>query len=174
MSLGFNPNRPVRTTNLPGAVGGSILSVTRRRVRSPTGTATARPPTSAPWRVAPPTTTVVVTPSATTRRVHIQAEERVESGTSKVDAAKLYEEMQWVYANVTEPLVDADTDEAVGVDVDDRVLMVYPMQTDKDTGKVRMRLKSVHPVTGQLSVRWVVAYDPDLEMRFLNRFSLVA
>lgn len=161
MSLGFNPNRRVRMTNLPGAVGGSILpmSTMRRRVPSPA----APPPT-------PRTTTVVVTPAV--RRVHIRADDNAEEvrPVDKDIAKQLYEEMQWAYADVAVPLLDADTD-AVVEDSGERVLVVYPMQTHPDTGRVRMRMKSVNDVTGQVSMRWVIVYDPETETRYLTRFS---
>lgn len=168
MSLGFNPNRPLRTTNLPGAVGGNILSISKPRVRN--NLRRSSPIT---------TTTVTVAPAATPRTTSNAASNAASNATSigsivKPDEQhKLYEEMQWVYADTTdEPLVDADTGKTVDIAGGTRVLMVYPMISAKDSGNVRMRMKSVNPVTGQLLMQWVIVYSPETDTRFLTRFSL--
>ena len=164
MSLGFNTIRRHPVTNLPGAVGASIMSIpaTRRRF-SP------RAPLSSSLPSRP--TTVVVAPGAT-RRVHIET--AAPPAKEQESKQQLYEEAQWVYATVAAPLMDVDTEEVVEeVAVGARALFVYPMQT-RERDRVCMRLKTVHPVTGQLKQRWVVVYDPETEARSLSNFALTA
>ena len=82
---------------------------------------------------------------------------------------------QWVYADATVALKDLDTDAEVAP-AGARVLLVYPMRTDADSGLVRMRLKVAHPVTGQLAHHWVAVYDPERTEapHCATRFSLMA
>ena len=54
----------------------------------------------------------------------------------------------------------------------ERVLLIYPMKVDDTTGRVGMRMKRVHPVTGQLSYRWATVYDPEMG-HMVTSFSLV-
>jgi hypothetical protein len=86
----------------------------------------------------------------------------------------VHEESQWVYADCLRPLQDASTGDEVAPE-GSRVMLVYPMLTDEVTGRVRMRLKTVHAGTGQLSYRWVKVYDPEQEhSRPVGNFSLVS
>ena len=55
----------------------------------------------------------------------------------------------------------------------DRVLLAYPQRHDKQTGRVSMRLKTVHPVTAQLRYVWVDVYaGVDEDRRLVTNFSL--
>jgi hypothetical protein len=55
----------------------------------------------------------------------------------------------------------------------DRLLLVYPQRHDKQTGRVSMRLKTVHPVTAQLRYVWVDVYaGVDEDRRLVTDFSL--
>ena len=56
----------------------------------------------------------------------------------------------------------------------ERVCMVYPMETRLDNGNVRMRMKSIHLVTGQLSHEWVDVYDAEQSKHLLGSWSLIS
>lgn len=86
----------------------------------------------------------------------------------------VHHEMQWVYASAARDLVDESTGEAVARTAE-RVVMVYPMREDDETGRVTMRLKRADPVTGQLHLHWVCVYDGrgEAAARFVTDFSLV-
>jgi hypothetical protein len=163
MSLGINMLRRPQQTNLPGAVGGNMMSTARRR---------ARPAMSPPKAASVPAL-------GSARRVTVESvlTAPVASPADKPPlhlalTAQLYDEMQWVYATATAPLTDADSGEEIAeVPVGSRVLLVYPMQT-READRVCMRLKSVHPVTGQLRLRWVVVYDPETEARPIGDFAV--
>ena len=81
------------------------------------------------------------------------------------------EDLHWVWANAVTALSDAESGEKV-CDAGTRVLLVYPMRADDETGSIRMRLRNVDPVTGQPMVCWVEVYDPITETRRLSSFSL--
>lgn len=146
MSLGFNPNRKHRGTTLPGAVGGTTFIM--------------RPTTSA----APPRP-----------RVEEKVKERRERVTEHVIVPKItFEEdsQHWVYATAVRALLDRDSVETTLCREGDRVMLVYPMESDPVNGRVYMRLKRVDSVTGQLSYRWTLMYDPDTEERPVTDFAL--
>ena len=171
MSLGFNPNRPIRTTNLPGAVGNSVVSMASQRRRVSPGAATPR--RAAP--AAPSVRVLVQTPEPQKPApvpqqpapVPQQPAPAAEDGLRSV-----FEEAQWVYADARESLVAEGDGEEVAP-AGGRVMLVYPMKTDEVTGRVTMRLKRVHALTGQLSYCWVVVYDPEREGRPVTNFSLL-
>lgn len=52
-------------------------------------------------------------------------------------------------------------------------MLVYPMDGETSDGKVRMRLKTAHAITGQLTYRWVVVHDPEKDHRILHHFSVL-
>lgn len=56
---------------------------------------------------------------------------------------------------------------------DSRVMLLYPMIADPDTGIVSMKLKRVDASTGQLEMRWVDVYDPNTDTRYVSQFSMV-
>jgi len=76
----------------------------------------------------------------------------------------------WVHATTCAPLVDVSSGETLADD-NERVLVVYPMYNDGTT--VQMRLKLVDATTGQLSLRWVVAYKTTTKERLLTDFSFI-
>ena len=78
----------------------------------------------------------------------------------------------WTYATAARPLVDEDTGEDVAPE-GARLLLVYPMESDPETGRVRMRCKVAHPVTGQLSYHWVCVCDPERAERGVTDFSML-
>jgi hypothetical protein len=73
-----------------------------------------------------------------------------------------------VYATATEDLFDG---EFLVAKAGSRVLAVHPTKEDGDT--VKMRIKTVHPVTAQLSYHWVTAYERATSRRPLSDFSLL-
>lgn len=160
MSLGFNPNRPMRTTNLPGAVGNSVVSLPPR-LRAPARRTSPMKSANLVARVEPSLPPQPMIPEQLG-----QEESSFMRG--------VHEEAQWVYADCLRPLQDASTGDEVAPE-GSRVMLVYPMHTDEVTGRVRMRLKTVHAGTGQLSYRWVKVYDPEQEhSRPVGNFSLVS
>ena len=84
------------------------------------------------------------------------------------------EETHWVYASVGRDHLRAsdDTDDIVCVK-DSRVMLLYPMVAEPDTGIVSMRVKGVDATTGQLTMRWVDVYDPNTDTRYVTQFSMV-
>ena len=56
---------------------------------------------------------------------------------------------------------------------DSRVLLLYPMVAEPDTGIVSMKVKTVDASTGQLRMRWVDVYDPNTDTRNVSNFSMV-
>jgi hypothetical protein len=90
------------------------------------------------------------------------------------DLVAVHHSAQWVFGTAAAPLVDARTGEAAAA-ASARVLLVYPMEQDSDTGRVTMRLKRADPVTAALEYVPVVVYDPELTpSRRVVDYSLVA
>lgn len=56
---------------------------------------------------------------------------------------------------------------------DTRVMLMYPMVSDSDTGVVSMKVKTVDACTGQLQWNWVIVYDPNNDTRFVTNFSMI-
>ena len=65
-----------------------------------------------------------------------------------------------------------DTEDIVCVK-DSRVMLLYPMVADPDSGIVSMKVKQVDAATGQLKMRWVDVYDPNTDTRYVSQFSMV-
>jgi hypothetical protein len=149
MSLGFNTMRNPRTTNLPGGVNGSVIFSMPRTVKSPRG----NPPVKKPLENKS-------LPSPLNKAVVAVAENTTETDESQHS----------VYATVKDRLLDV-TGENVFEDKA-RVLMVYPMRKETNEN-VSMRVKMVNEITGQLSYKWVVVFDPSTDERFLTDFSLI-
>lgn len=168
-SLGFNPNRRHRATNLPGSINALVVrprvpgqrraqapksvSVIIPRRTSPTMTSQTQPSSIAPSSVASPPVPNTTAPPPTPR-----AEE----------------EVHWAYATVGPNGLRAtsDTDTLVCVK-NSRVMLLYPMISDSDTGIVSMKAKTVDATTGQLKCAWVDVYDPNTDTRFVTHFSMV-
>jgi hypothetical protein len=84
------------------------------------------------------------------------------------------EETHWVYATVSEHHLRATDDPNDIVCVkDSRVLLLYPMVADPDTGIVSMKVKKVDTGTGQLEMHWVDVYDPNTDARYVSHFSMM-
>lgn len=170
MSLGFNQNRKHRTSTLPGAV--NAVTPTRRTATTPAVSVLFSHPTTvastSSRRRSPPSTKPVVS-SPEPVRPPPSTEERVVEPPPPPPS----EEAHVMYATVgPDGLVDLDTGEGVA-SAAERVVVVYPMKADGEDGVVSMRVKQVHPVTGQLRYSWVAAYDPNSETRHLKNFSLL-
>ncbi len=82
------------------------------------------------------------------------------------------DEMHTVYATVAVPLVN-EADGTVVASAGDRVVLVYPMSSDAEDGRITMNLKSVNPNTAKLSYTAVTVYDPNTEIRYVTKFSLI-
>jgi hypothetical protein len=83
------------------------------------------------------------------------------------------EETHWVYATVGKDHLRATDDADVVCVKDSRVMLLYPMVADPDTGIVSMKVKTVDATTGQLEMRWVDVYDPNTDTRYVSQFSMV-
>lgn len=163
-SLGFNPNRRHRSSNLPGALNTMVVRAqtrvpNQRRAQTPKEIAVLVPRMTSPQMPIhsipslPPVQTPIDTPSSHPLNV---------------------EEMHWVYATVgTHHLHDSNDLNDIVCVKDSRVLLVYPMVADPDTGIVSMKVKHVDAHTGQLEMRWVDVYDPNTDTRFVSQFSMV-
>jgi len=102
---------------------------------------------------------------------HIPFVESV-AGTSERERDRGDDHLHWVYATTRETLVDVHSGEELA-GPSERVLVVYPMHNDTETGTVQMRLKQIDPTTAQLSLHWVTVYDSSTNERFLGDFSLI-
>lgn len=81
--------------------------------------------------------------------------------------------MHWLYGTTVNALKDVD-DGSIVADAGDRVLFVYPMRSDEESGAVTMRLKKVHPVSARLTYHWVEVYSGPAEgMHHVRDFSFV-
>ena len=153
MSLGYNSLPPRRTSTLPGSVGANAVyrrpRVARAKVASPpVRSPVAPPPVTRPAPPPPP----LPAPSPP---------------TALDDGAP-----HWIYATAAHALVDEDTGDEVAA-AGARLLLVYPMESDAETGRVRMRLKTADPVTGQLAYAWVCVCDPEAGVRGVTEFAMV-
>jgi hypothetical protein len=150
MSLGFNTMRNPRVTNLSGSVGGSIIvSMPQRRTKA-------------------------VRPTNATNNKTVSFSQREETAdVEKKKIVPVVDEIQHhgVYATVNKNLLEVSSSDEIFPDKA-RVYMVYPMQTETNE-KVSMRVKIVNSVTGQLSYKWVIVFDPSTDERFLRDFSLI-
>jgi hypothetical protein len=175
MSLGYNMLQRRNYTDMAGGVGGSVLPMPRRRMTTTMSSATraaAASRAAAAAAVAPPSSLRAAFTELKASAPPPLAEKKVVVEEEVTRA--LHEEMQWVFADVLQaPLLDADTLAPVAT-AGARGLFVYPMRTDAASGRVRMRMKTVDPDTGQLDMRWVVVYDPETDRQALGRFSFVS
>ena len=141
--------RNPRITNLPGSVGGSIIvSMSQRRTKA-------------------------VRPINATNNKTGSFSQREETAVEKKKIIPVVDEIQHhgVYATVNKTLLEISSLNEIFPDKA-RVYMVYPMQTETNE-KVSMRVKIVNSVTGQLSYKWVIVFDPSTDERFLSDFSLI-
>ena len=190
-SLGFNINRKHRTTNLSGGTGVSVTLVrtpvvlpVRRTSSSKAAAAVTNNPSPAPSSSSFTPTAPLLRPTVNASRTK---QEEKPSASSLAPSPFLLPETtpppasEHVYATVARTLYDAssstegkDPDEASAVALPgERVVLVYPMREHGPEARVVMRLKTCHPVTGQLSYRWVTVYDHDESSPFVKDFSLL-
>lgn len=168
-SLGFNTMRHPRVTNLPGSVGASIIVSTRRTKPLGSSTAVVRPSNNSR---APTASPLISGGTSSSSILKTKATQRDAATTAPHPHPTLAEpSVHTVFATVVSGLRDAASDVEVAAD-GARVVLVYPMRAET-AEQVSMRLKTVHPVTGQLAYRWVVVYDPSTDQRFLRDFSLL-
>lgn len=166
-SLGFNPNRRHRPSNLPGTINTMVVRPRvpgQRRTHAPKEVAVVFP-----QRTSPPVTSQRAVPSMVT-----ESTPSVMPPTPSPPLPPVMEETHWVYASVGKDHLRAsdDTDDVVCVK-DSRVMLLYPMVADPDTGIVSMKVKRVDATTGQLQMRWVDVYDPNTDTRYVTQFSMV-
>ena len=153
-SLGFNPNRRHPSTNLPGSINAVYVGPRVQRQR----------------RVQPSKEVAVVVP----RRVPPREEVVVQPPPPPPNASADADAAHWVYATVgPEQLRSASDTTQVVSESNARVLLVYPMAADPDTGVVSMMMKTVDAGTGQLALQWVRIYDPNTDTRYVSQFSLL-
>lgn len=165
-SLGFNPNRRHRSSNLPGSINTMIVRPRvpgQRRTQAPKEVAVVFP-----RRTSPPATSRDDVPS-----MDSESTPTTMSLTPPLPPAAT-EDTHWVYASVGKDHLRASDDTDVIVCVKDtRVMLLYPMVADPDTGIVSMKVKTVDATTGQLQMRWVDVYDPNTDTRYVTQFSMV-
>ena len=155
-----------RYTDLPGAVGASVIvrapRVTRHSPkRSAASKANAPPTPSAPAPAAAPAAAPVATPVAAPAAAPAAA---------PVAAPVAQEETHWMYAYAKADLTDCTTGSKV-LAAKAKGVFVFPMVPD-DRDTVYMRLKTVHPTTGQLAYHWVVVYNGETAEHTVEGFCL--
>lgn len=161
-SLGFNPNRRHRASNLPGTINTMVVRprvAGQRRTQAPKEVAVILPRRTSPPATAP-RTVAEITPTTIPR--------------TPSPVPPVAEETHWVYASVGKDHLRASGDpDDIVCTKDSRVMLLYPMIADPDTGIVSMKLKRVDASTGQLEMRWVDVYDPNTDTRYVSQFSMV-
>ena len=157
MSLGYNSLPPRRTSTLPGSVGASAVYRRPRVARAKT----ASPPVRSPVAPARPTPAPALPPTSSPAPPPAPPPAALDDGAP-----------HWIYATAAHALVDEDTGDEVAA-AGARLLLVYPMESDAETGRVRMRLKTADPVTGQLAYAWVCVCDPEAGVRGVTEFAMV-
>ena len=161
MSLGFNPNRKHRVTNLPGSVVGAstlVLPVRHARTRSDVFVVEQGGKRKSP----PSALAAVVVPTK-------KGEPRKTKTAEPEDA----DDAHWMYGTAARDLPNRRTGD-VDIVKGTRALFVYPMEVEKADDRVYMRAKRADPVTGQLSYSWVLVHDPSNEERCVTDFSTSA
>lgn len=151
--MGFLHNRKPNMRNLSGYVGNVIFPPPSIR----------RPTVAVQSLAIAPESSKAITPSKS-----LPAKECADQKpTAKDTTLQEDESSHWVYGTVYGPLLDehGTTCATPG----ERVVLVYPMKSDSASGVVRMRLKSVHSRTAQLSLTWVTVYDPERDDPYVVR-----
>ena len=83
-------------------------------------------------------------------------------------------ETHFVYGTAQKDFLD-ESDGAIICKKGDDIMLVYPMQTNKDTGEVKMRMKKINAHTAQLSYTWIVVYTGfEDDTRLVTDFRLVS
>lgn len=160
MSLGWNSQRKPQQTNLPGAVGNSVMVQSR---------STRPAPRRRPQSAIPSSSTSL---GSSSLRIPPKPHTPKTQLISPLQSTHNEEEdVHWVYGTTLEALTDTDGKTVAAKD--ERILLVYPMRSDSVTGIVSMRRKTAHPNTGQLKYEWVPVYVPDEDRNLVSNFSVV-
>ena len=174
MSLGFNQFRVPRT-NLPGSVGASVVIVDRLPVRRSASSRLTSPRAASarPASARPASASAASASAASARPSSLKLRDAPSPSASAPSAsAPLDPSCHWGFATVIGALRNSEGEEVACCG--ERVCMVYPMETRLDNGNVRMRMKSIHLVTGQLSHEWVDVYDAEQSKHLLGSWSLIS
>ena len=170
MSLGFNPLQPRRVTStLPGGAGSHARPRVPRFHRQVFASRATLERAKAKHVVVPaPRAAKDETPRTTKAETP-----RTAKGEATRNTADNEEEGHWVYAT-TKAILLADEGGAEGecAAENNRVVLVYPMRSDPESGRIAMRHKTVHEHTGQFKYTWVVVYDPDASVPHRVSFSM--
>lgn len=162
-SLGFNPNRRHRANNLAGVVNAVVVRPrvpSQRRSQAPREVAVIVPKRTSPR----PSPAFTQEPSNNTLSA---------SQTPLIPMLSNTEETHWVYATVSHHLRSSNAHNDIVCVKDTRVMLMYPMVSDSDTGLVSMKVKKVDACTGQLEWHWVIVYDPNNDTRYVTKFSMI-
>mgnify|MGYP001268619676 FL=1 len=148
-----------RYTDLPGSVGASV------RIRAPRSPRTRRSPAKAA-STAPTTTQAVSAPPAAPVAAPPSAPP---AAPPSAPPASPREDAHWSFARAKIDLHDVQSREVV-LRASGRGLFVFPMVPD-DNDTVYMRLKCIHPITGQLTYHWVVVYNGETAEHTVEQFA---
>ena len=181
MSLGFNPHRPQRVHNLPGAVHSQFVPGSRRLRPAPPF---SRPSTSslpALSEESRPLTSLKSGSAPMLSRRMQYLEEAFKKSTSLSEQFRsvkddvqagiqgLYEQVQTVYGIASE---DVELHDGTVLSKGSYLCLCYPQRQEE--GKVYMDLKRVDPDTASLNLCEVCIYDPSsTPSRKVSNFSLV-
>ena len=181
MSLGFNHNRKHRSSTLPGAVNPILIRERRSTTTAPVPFHRKSPPAS---QLSAPVTSVStprggkiamepslrrkVSPAST--QTHVASVDPAPTPLTQEPTPVLMEDMHTVYGTVSTPLFDENGNQVA--EKGRRAVLVYPMSSDADDGRITMRMKNVDPNTAQLSYTTVTVYDPNTDTRYVTDFSL--
>ena len=159
MSLGYNSQKPIRTTNMPGAIGNMVVRSSARR--------------SPPSRVTASIVRAALSSSSAEKPVVLEPPKRQTTVTPSPPPSEVpTADDNWVFATASEDIHDEENQCIASKG--ERMLLVYPQVYDKETGKVRMKAKVAHKETGQLRHVWIDVYSgPDEDVRHVHSFSLV-
>lgn len=163
MSLGFNLQKPIRTTNLGGSVGNVYMVPSNRRTGAVTLPRLQPALPSLPLATPPPR----ARPAWLASQPPPPPETTVQSRPPPGDD-------HWVYATALADLHEDGTVGGLVAQKGARILLVYPQKHDRDTGRVTMRVKIAEPDTGQLRYAWVEVFSGlDSGVRSVDAFSVV-
>ena len=166
-SLGFNPNRRHRASNLAGSINAVVIRPripNQRRSQPPKEVAVIVPRRTSPPGALPP---VTQEPTNTSSVSFVLPPPPIQTASTR-------DETHWVYATVgPDHLRSSNAPDDIVCVKDARVMLMYPMVSDSDTGLVSMKVKRVDECTGQLEWNWVVVYDPNNDTRYVTNFSMI-
>ena len=158
-SLGFNNNRKLRNSTLPGTVGMDNLRMQLFASR--------------PKKHVKEATKVLTVADSQAMETIPEVQKPVPPPVIRSPSISNHETpVYWIYGIADATITSVDDVDRVLAKAGDRVMLVYPMRTDPRNGCIHMQLQSVHSVTGQLSLDWVEVYNPDTEERKVSQFYL--